>query len=60
MELRFAAVKFQGQMPPGRRDRFYFLYRLRSILYVINNLENLLAAHGQLRSLQQTGDLIQF
>ena len=43
-----------------RQLRFISLHRLRSILCVINSLGNLLAAHGQPQSLQQTGALIQF
>ena len=47
-------------LPYKRCHRFFSLHRLRSIICVINNLGNLLAAHGQPQCLQQTGVLIQF
>ena len=49
-DLNEAAIRSrqcQGHMPHKRRDRFFSLHRLRSILCVINNLGILLAAHGQ-------------
>ena len=49
-----------AHVPYKHRYRFFSLHRLRSILCFINNLGNLLAAHGQPQSLQQTGVLIQF
>ena len=48
------------RLPYKRHHRFFSLHRLRSILCFINNLGNLLAAHGQPQSLQQTVVLIQF
>ena len=49
-----------SHQPYKRCHRFFSLHRLRSILCFINNLGNLLAAHGQPQSFQQTGVLIQF